>query len=86
MSELSQLKWRCRRGTKELDLILNQYLEDYYANPASSADDASRAAFITLLDLEDPTLYALLLGDIESQDAVQQALIDTLRTINSVSN
>jgi len=30
MSELSQLKWQCRRGMKELDLVLTHYLESQY--------------------------------------------------------
>ncbi|CAA6810226.1 MAG: Unknown protein [uncultured Thiotrichaceae bacterium] len=85
MSELSHLKWRCRRGTKELDLIMNKYLDEHYADPNSSADEASRGAFKELLNLEDPTLYAMLLGDIEGENAAQIALLQTLRDMNSVS-
>lgn len=85
MSELSHLKWRCRRGTKELDIIMNKYLDEHYANPESSADEASRKAFKELLDLEDPILYAMLLGDIEGENAAQKELLQTLRDMHSVS-
>ncbi|HEY8096338.1 MAG TPA: succinate dehydrogenase assembly factor 2, partial [Methylobacter sp.] len=30
MDELARLKWQCRRGTKELDFLLNRYLEAGY--------------------------------------------------------
>jgi len=41
MSKLSQLKWRCRRGVKELDLILNTYLEQYYENADDNAKNSN---------------------------------------------
>lgn len=85
MSELSHLKWRCRRGTKELDLILNKYLDEYYSAPESSVDEASKGAFKELLNLEDPILYAMLLGDIEPENAAQKTLLQTLRTMHSIN-
>jgi antitoxin CptB len=57
MSEYSQLKWQCRRGVKELDLLLTNYLEHHY----SIANKNEQAAFKQLLTLEDPVLFALLL-------------------------
>lgn len=74
MSKLSQLKWRCRRGVKELDLILNTYLEQYYEN----ADDKEQLAFKNLLELEDPLLFDLLLGNSLSQNKNQHLLINEL--------
>ncbi|MGI9202989.1 MAG: succinate dehydrogenase assembly factor 2 [Woeseiaceae bacterium] len=59
-----RLKWQCRRGMRELDVLLSGYLEKTY--PAS--DDASKQAFRRLLELSDPELNALLLGGIKSAD------------------
>ena len=58
MSELSRLRWLCRRGMKELDVVLSRYLEQDYA----SAGSEQQAAFRELLELPDPDLYGLLLG------------------------
>ena len=33
------LQWRCRRGTKELDVILTRYLEKKYKLPSSLQSD-----------------------------------------------
>jgi len=30
MDDPARLKWQCRRGTKELDFLLNRYLETGY--------------------------------------------------------
>lgn len=59
MTELNKLRWRCRRGNKELDLLLINYLDQHYL--AASAEE--QQAFQQLLQLEDPQLMACLLGD-----------------------
>lgn len=51
-AELNRLRWRCRRGMRELDVLLERYLRERW--PASDA--GTRAAFLRLLDLPDPEL------------------------------
>ena len=55
-----QLAWRCRRGTKELDLLLLGWLEQHYPLAAP----AQQACFAQLLELPDPELAAYLLGKV----------------------
>jgi antitoxin CptB len=52
MDNLAKLKWQCRRGTKELDLILAHYLKNRY--PVASPDEKAR--FAALLQLDDADL------------------------------
>lgn len=61
MDELARLKWQCRRGTKELDNLLNRYLETGYL----AADQGERELFVALLGMEDDQLMAVLMGDLE---------------------
>jgi antitoxin CptB len=56
MNELARLKWQCRRGTKELDLLLMDYLENQY----HKADAGQKKRFAELLNLEDADLLANL--------------------------
>jgi antitoxin CptB len=56
MCELSKLKWQCRRGVLELDLLLEKYLETDYIN----ANDEERTRFAELLKLEDTELLKVL--------------------------
>ena len=58
MTELSRLKWQCRRGMRELDVLLGRYLETQF--PASG--EREKTAFRQLLTLSDPELSGYLLG------------------------
>lgn len=54
----SRLKWQCRRGMRELDDLLTNYLEQRY----DAADSDEKAAFTALLELPDPELVGYLLN------------------------
>lgn len=64
MENLQKLAWRCRRGTKELDVLMQKYLNYYY--PTASED--LQHAFERMLDMQDPDLYDLLVGRQASED------------------
>jgi antitoxin CptB len=53
-----RLLWRCRRGMKELDVLLERYAHTLKVEGSA----AERGAFERLLDLADPQLAAYLLG------------------------
>lgn len=76
MSELSRLRWLCRRGMKELDLVLTKYLENQYPN----AGDRLQAGFRQLLELQDPELYKLILG---KQTTDNRDMAEIVRIIRS---
>jgi len=75
MSELSRLRWLCRRGMKELDLVLTNYLETHY--PA--ATESERSGFRKLLNLQDPELYGLILGKQATDDKELAEVIRIIR-------
>jgi antitoxin CptB len=59
--DIRRLEWRCRRGMKELDILLLRYLRD--RRPA--APSVERAAFDEFLELPDPDIARYLLaGDV----------------------
>ena len=64
MSDLHQLKWKCRRGTLELDLLVGRFLEKLYP----SAPLRQQHAFQRLLEYPDDKLYDLLTGKDRAQD------------------
>jgi antitoxin CptB len=73
--ELGKLHWRCRRGMKELDLMLASWLESQFER----ASDAQRAQFEALLELPDPQIARYLLGRERPEGAELAALIDAIR-------
>ena len=78
MESRSKLVWRCRRGTLELDLMLERFLDRKYDNIAYS----EKMAFGRLLDLEDPELLNYLMG---REHPVEQDLAAIVTKIRSVS-
>ena len=72
---LSRLRWRCRRGLLENDLILTRFLD---ARGEQMTDDEG-AALGRLLDLEDGELWDVLSGRVELDDATLRPLVAELR-------
>jgi len=66
-----RLLWHCRRGMKELDVLLSRYVTERY--PAAPA--AQQRAFEDFLELADPEINAYLLGYVISPDPERAALI-----------
>lgn len=54
---LPQLRWQCRRGMLELDLVLMSFLEKKYDSLAID----EQQQFAALLNFPDPMLYTWLL-------------------------
>ena len=73
-SDIGKLRWRCRRGMKELDLLLTRYVDEQYREAAPD----HRQAFRRLLDCHDPLLYDYLLGRVSPPDAVLSSLIERI--------
>jgi antitoxin CptB len=59
-AELGQLRWRCRRGMKELDILLARYVQERFIGAAPCEQDAFRQ----LLEAQDTDLYAYCLGSL----------------------
>ena len=75
--ERGRLAWRCRRGMKELDLLLLDYLQGDWL----LASVSERGVFARILELPDPVLAAYLLGDAECTDPDLAPLLATLQTL-----
>lgn len=54
----ARLRWRCRRGTRELDLLLLRFLDGDF----EGLDTPDQQAFEALLEQQDPDLARWLLG------------------------
>lgn len=64
----ARLRWRCRRGMLELDLLLARFVEQHY----ETLEAAERIAFDRLLETPDPMLFAYLQGTEVPEPELQQ--------------
>jgi antitoxin CptB len=71
-----RLAWRCRRGMKELDLILLRYLRERL-DPGASGE---RELFAEFLELPDPQIARYLIAGDVPDDPRQAALCRALRS------
>jgi antitoxin CptB len=75
MSEADRIRWQCRRGMLELDLVLAAFLDRYYLG----LDGREVELFKELLDQPDNELLDLVMGRAESADARFDLLLERLR-------
>ena len=75
--DLSKLRWRCRRGTKELDTLTTRYLERFYL----VAPQSEQSAFAQLLTLQDPELHGILTRDKQITDPLIIAIVDKIHSV-----
>lgn len=73
--ELERLRWRCRRGMLELDLILARFLE----RCGGRLDAEQRRSFGELLERPDGELLDWALGRSEPAEAHLRAAVRLLR-------
>ena len=60
-SQRSRLLWRCRRGIKEMDILLQGYLETNY----DDAPESEQNSFETLLDEADLDILSWIMQKTE---------------------
>ena len=75
----SQIRWRCRRGMLELDLLLTAFIEIEYNN----LTEQDAILFSLVLDYPDQRLFDLLLEKEVSPDLAIAALISRIRQTGS---
>lgn len=75
-----RLRWRCRRGTRELDRMLGWWLDARFAE----AGGTKQADFDALLESSDPDLWDWLTGHLEPTDPRFAPIIDEIRAHHRV--
>jgi len=75
-ARIGRLRWRGRRGMKELDDLLARYLDRHLVN----ADEDAVRVLEHLLDCQDTELLDWLLGRTEPRDKELRDIIETIRS------
>ena len=73
--DLRRLRWRCRRGLLELDLILLRFVDECYP----TLQEAEKSGFQELLSLPDATLLDYLAGRDQPADMVLREIVGKIR-------
>ena len=75
---LERVRWRCRRGLLELDIVLGRFVEQHYAG----LDELQKVAFDALLDMPDNVLWDMITGKEAPPHEIQQLrLLECLKVV-----
>ncbi len=72
--DIRRVRWRCRRGMRELDALLMRFVDEHYR----TAVPATRQAFEALLNLPDPEILDLLQSRSRSHDPALVAVVEMI--------
>ncbi|MDV6346442.1 succinate dehydrogenase assembly factor 2 [Nitrosomonas sp. Is35] len=75
MKEFERARWRCRRGLLELDIILQRFMDQHYAQ----LDQQGLEQFERLLSLPDNDLWDLIAAKQINRDSDLQAILELLQ-------
>ena len=75
--QVSKLKWKCRKGVRELDILLTRYLDNIFlASPMIEQN-----IFREFLEKDTYEILDILM-DKKSFDKKYSKIVSTLRTLN----
>lgn len=70
-----RIRWHCRRGMLELDLVLNAFVDRHLAG----LEPVAVQAFTTLLERTDPELLELVMGREEPTSSSERDVLVLMR-------
>ena len=76
MSDTDRIRWQCRRGMLELDLVLNRFVQ----RQLERLDATEIEAFRELLEYADNDLLDLIMRRAEPVDARLRGVLDLVRS------
>ena len=70
----SRLRWACRRGMLELDVLLGPFVDEAF----DDLSDDDKVLFERLLTCDDPDLFAWFMGHAKCEDAELARMVDVI--------
>jgi succinate dehydrogenase flavin-adding protein (antitoxin of CptAB toxin-antitoxin module) len=77
--ELERIRWHCRRGMLELDLVLNAFVQRHLATLTPRELDTFRG----ILERPDPELLDLVMAHTDPEDTAERELIRLMRAVTT---
>ena len=74
-----RLRWHCRRGMLELDLVLNAFAQRYLAKLDANQLDTFRR----ILERPDPELLDFIMAHSDPEDTAERELVDLMRAVST---
>ena len=72
----SRIRWKCRRGMREMDILLTRFVESEFA----TLDATERAQLERLLECPDQDILTWVTGACEPTETQLSAIVARMRT------
>ena len=79
--QLSELKWKCRKGIRELDVLLTKYLEEIFINLPKQEQDI----FIEFVNIDSNELFDIVFNK-KISDSKFLKIIENLTSVGQAKN
>ncbi|WP_111979151.1 succinate dehydrogenase assembly factor 2 [Algibacillus agarilyticus] len=76
--DIKKVRWACRRGMLELDVILRPFVDGHY----ESLTEFEKVVFVDLLTADDPELFAWFMGHEECKNEHFVKMINKIHKLN----
>lgn len=76
-ASLQRMRWRCRRGLLELDILLLRFVERHYA----ALTGAERLTFDAILDMPDNPLWDIISGRQDAASDEMRAIFEIIKSV-----
>ncbi|MEJ2764043.1 succinate dehydrogenase assembly factor 2 [Photobacterium sp. MCCC 1A19761] len=77
--EKARVKWACRRGMLELDVIIMPFFEECF----DELNEQEQQDFISLLRCDDPDLFTWVMSHGRSDNPAHAAMVDRIVAHNN---
>ena len=74
---ISEVRWKCRKGIREIDILLSKYMEEIYQD----LTDEQQKNFIEFIQQDTYEILDILVND-KPFDAKFTNLVDALKSLN----
>ncbi len=72
--EKARIKWACRRGMLELDVVIMPFFEECF----EELQEEEQREFVALLECDDPDLFTWIMGHGRSDNLAHASMIDKI--------
>ena len=76
--EKARIKWACRRGMLELDVVIMPFYEECF----DTLTEEEQRNFVSLLECDDPELFCWIMQQGRSSDKQLAAMVDKIVAYN----
>ncbi|MDG3087144.1 succinate dehydrogenase assembly factor 2 [Vibrio hannami] len=72
--EKARIKWACRRGMLELDVVIMPFFEECF----DTLSESEQQDFVALLECDDPDLFTWVMQHGRSEDEALAKMVDKI--------